>query len=96
MTLAQSTGLPERSGRTIEMANAVGRRADDQKRYGRGSKAISTLPKLRKYGINTTASRSRAIPHDYQGRRVLRGEGIIFSARVSIDGVARCTTKCVR
>jgi MoaA/NifB/PqqE/SkfB family radical SAM enzyme len=49
---------------------------------------IDRLPKLRKIGINTTGlTPHRAIPMLTRTAEICRDRGIMFSARVSIDGI---------
>jgi len=49
---------------------------------------LDRLPKLRKYGINTTGlTPHRAIPMITKVAEACRDKGVIFSCRVSIDGV---------
>ena len=49
---------------------------------------LDRLPKLRKYGINTTGlTPHRAIPMITKVAEACQKKGVIFSARVSIDGV---------
>jgi sulfatase maturation enzyme AslB (radical SAM superfamily) len=49
---------------------------------------LDRLPKLRKYGINTTGlTPHRAIPMITRVAEACHEKGVIFSARVSIDGV---------
>lgn len=49
---------------------------------------LDALPRLRKYGINTTGlTPHRAIPMMTRIAELCRDRGVIFSSRVSIDGV---------
>src|SRR4029078_11158918 len=49
---------------------------------------LDRLPRLRKFGINTTGlTPHRAIPMVTKGAELCHERGIIFSTRVSMDGV---------
>ena len=55
---------------------------------------LDRLPKLRKYGINTTGlTPHRAIPMLTKVAEACHEKGIIFSTRVSIDGVGEMHNK---
>jgi len=90
MSLAQidkvfSSGL----WKNIEIANLSGGEPTTRNDMVEVSQVIlDRLPRLRKYGINTTGlTPHRAIPMVTKVAELCHERGIIFSARVSIDGV---------
>lgn len=75
--------------KNVEMANLSGGEPTTRNDLVEISRAlIDCLPKLRKIGINTTGlTPHRAIPLLTKTAELCRDRGIIFSARVSIDGI---------
>jgi molybdenum cofactor biosynthesis enzyme MoaA len=57
---------------------------------------LDRLPRLRKFGINTTGSRRTARSRCHRRRRDVPRAGVIFSTRVSIDGIGDMHTTCGR
>jgi hypothetical protein len=81
MTLAQiDKAFQNPLWKNIEMAMLSGGEPTPETIWSRFESDHRPLPKLRKYGINTTGLTPHRRSHDYQGRRVLREKGIIFSA----------------
>jgi len=90
MTLAQiDKAFQNPLWKNIEMAMLSGGEPTTRNDMVEVSKAIiDRLPKLRKYGINTTGlTPHRAIPMITKVAEYCAEKGIIFSTRVSIDGV---------
>ena len=90
MTLdADRARLPDPALEERRDVHALGRRADDQKRHGRGL-AGDPRPAAEAAEIRHQHHRPDAAsrdPDDHQGRRACHEKGVIFSTRVSIDGV---------
>jgi len=90
MTLAQiEQAFKSRLWKNVEMAMLSGGEPTTRNDMVEVSKVIiDSLPKIRKYGINTTGlTPHRAIPMLTRVAEYCAEKGVIFSTRVSIDGV---------